>query len=107
MGYVEQKNKKHNKKRAPNRFSIVELSTRTLPYNDIEQMWDIEKRVVDEDLRPTLPSNAPLPFVSLMTRCWATLPSERMPFTAIVDELDAMEETCAGIERDNPHSSVA
>lgn len=72
-------------------FGIVmsEICARHFPY---EGMGDakIVMGVSSGKLRPTVPDQLPPAWTSLMKRCWAGTPSDRPPFSDIVQELKDM-----------------
>lgn len=73
-------------------FAIVlwELVARKDPYQGKPAM-QIPFKVVEENLRPKIPSICPDDYEQLMKRCWSAKPEERPSFSEILEELFDME----------------
>jgi serine/threonine protein kinase len=76
-------------------FAIVlwEILTRRLPFDDLDDFWQIEAAVRRGD-RPFVPLELQklLPdFTMLMYECWLEEPQERPRFSEIVDRLETMQ----------------
>lgn len=71
-------------------FGIVmwELLTRDEPYRNVPNFTVY--RVIEQDLRPSVPPDACVPFVQLMKRCWARDPALRPNFEEIVEQLEVI-----------------
>ncbi|KAH0791828.1 TKL family protein kinase [Histomonas meleagridis] len=66
-------------------FGIVlwELLTGEIPYKDVTT-GNLPYLVVQEGLRPTIPSGTPKDLENLITSCWSQDPKKRPPFSLIV-----------------------
>ena len=72
-------------------FAIIlwELLTSRLPYADMPSLA-AAAGVVERNLRPPVPPDAPPAVADLLQRCWAAEPAVRPPFTRVCEELTAI-----------------
>ena len=72
-------------------FGIIlhELCSRAVPYGGLSAA-QVGVGVLARGLRPPIPKDCPSQFSALMQACWAHNPSDRPPFTFIVEKLNAM-----------------
>jgi len=80
-----------------------ELLTRQTPWSDIEARNHFEfqrklESAVFGGVRPTIPTDAPSAYARLLTETWATEPSSRPAFDAIIARLqvDQVEQHHVG-----------
>jgi len=75
-------------------FAVIlwEIITGEQPFAEFDIKWThvLEDKIVQEGLRPTIPSNCTPAYASLIKRCWADSPSARPSFSKVVPELEAM-----------------
>ena len=72
-------------------YAIVcwEMLSRQCPFADLTPI-QTAMAVLNYGLRPPMPDWAPLPFVSLVRRCWDTNPTARPDFFEILEALEGM-----------------
>uniref|UniRef100_A0A0G4H597 Protein kinase domain-containing protein n=1 Tax=Chromera velia CCMP2878 TaxID=1169474 RepID=A0A0G4H597_9ALVE len=70
-------------------FGVVlwEILSRQPPYPGMDPV-NVATQVVKNGLRPEIPPDSPRRWVSLMNRCWAQDPKDRLDFAQILEELD-------------------
>jgi tRNA A-37 threonylcarbamoyl transferase component Bud32 len=74
-------------------FGVVvwEIITRACPYEGLCQI-QAALGVLNNNLRPTIPSDCPPMFKKLMLLCWANVPEQRPTFEAILEILNSVEQ---------------
>jgi len=77
-------------------FGIIlwELYTRQHPFDEfnIKFMHQLEHKIMDEDLRPTIPQNCLSEYADLVTSCWHPDPKSRPTFKFILTQLQYLQE---------------
>lgn len=66
-----------------------------MPWEEIKNAWDVRK-AVEDGRRPATDEETigacPALFVSVMQRCWAANPADRMRFSEVLSSLDLLLE---------------
>jgi Protein tyrosine and serine/threonine kinase/C-terminal of Roc, COR, domain/WD domain, G-beta repeat len=84
-------------------FGIMlwELYTRQFPFGEYKCKfeWQLEKRILTEDVRPTIPKDCPPVWRALIEDCWNSLPEKRPTFAQIQERLHRIEQELLGSVR--------
>jgi len=74
-------------------FGIVlwELVTRQVPYKNMGQT-EISRKVMNENLRPKIPTGIPKEYCQLMEQCWDDEPVKRPIFEEILERLQKLQK---------------
>lgn len=70
---------------------LTEILTGRRPYGNIEDKKALSKRIIEEDLRPSLLPTTPPLLKDLITQCWDKNPDVRPTFDEIVARFDNLE----------------
>ncbi|CAN0472585.1 unnamed protein product, partial [Scytosiphon promiscuus] len=70
-------------------FGIVvwEVLSRELPWEAVKHPRDIYIRVVLNNLRPTLPDDAPAEIADVARACWVSKPEDRPTFGSLKEDM--------------------